>query len=175
MSILSQYILKIKNLNLGTYNFKYHVDDEFFQVFNYDQILGANLSVNVELISQRRGFLLNFLIEGTVKVVCDRCLDTFDMDYKTTAFLNLEYADYESNEPDYKDTLKITRETSEINLAKHIYDFIVLGLPMKKIHPTDPYGNPTCDPQMLELIDRYKPKNSISSRLNLNHIKEQLN
>jgi uncharacterized metal-binding protein YceD (DUF177 family) len=34
-----------------------------------------------------------------------------------------------------EDLWEITPETQQINVAQHLYDFIALSLPMKKLHP----------------------------------------
>jgi len=36
-----------------------------------------------------------------------------------------------------------------------IYEFVCLAIPIKKIHPDDENGNTTCDPEMIEKLDKY--------------------
>ena len=40
----------------------------------------------------------------------------------------------------------------KINLAQWMYEYVVIAMPMQCIHPDDPEGNPTCDPEMLKYI-----------------------
>jgi uncharacterized metal-binding protein YceD (DUF177 family) len=43
-------------------------------------------------------------------------------------------------------------EEHEIDIKQHLYEFIHLALPIKRVHPDDASGNSTCDPVMLEKL-----------------------
>jgi len=38
-------------------------------------------------------------------------------------------------------------------LQQHIYEFIHLALPIRRVHPDDKKGNSTCDPIMLKKLE----------------------
>jgi uncharacterized metal-binding protein YceD (DUF177 family) len=42
---------------------------------------------------------------------------------------------------------------NELDLQQHLYEFIMLALPIKRVHPNDEEGNSTCDPVMLKKLD----------------------
>jgi uncharacterized metal-binding protein YceD (DUF177 family) len=40
-------------------------------------------------------------------------------------------------------------------VAQLIYEFVCLAIPIKRIHPEDENGSSTCDPVMLEKLNKY--------------------
>ena len=163
MDFLAQYIVPFRKLGLGKHNLKFKINDQFFEIFSYEEILGANIDVDLNMEVQTKGILMDFSLYGTVRVVCDRCLEEFDMDFKTKAVLNVEFGDNEIDEFDADDTVFISREAGQLNIAKHLFDYIVLGLPIKKVHPNKEDGTPGCDEEMLKFIEEYKPKKTLSN------------
>ncbi|MCE3280761.1 MAG: hypothetical protein K0S44_2952 [Bacteroidetes bacterium] len=97
---------------------------------------------------------LEFKISGTVKVPCDLCTEEFDMpitgDYKLIVKVG---GSDTANEDD--DIIMIAANEHELDLAQYIYEYIVLSLPIKRVHPDDEDGNSTCDPEMIEKVKKY--------------------
>src|SRR3546814_7423021 len=52
-------------------------------LFDYSIIKKGNLEVHMELDKRERMLVLDIAISGTVELVCDRCLDTFDYPLET--------------------------------------------------------------------------------------------
>jgi uncharacterized metal-binding protein YceD (DUF177 family) len=79
--------------------------------------------------------LLNFTfhIYGTVNLTCDRSLDQFDYKIDTTQTLHVRFGE-EELELD-ENVLQIKHDAQKINVAQHLFDFIGLAIPMKKLHP----------------------------------------
>jgi len=110
------------------------VGDEFFNKFEDNTMVSkGNLLANVILNKDVNLIEALFEIEGTVELVCDRSLETFDFPLKTKEKVLYKYGteEQEINEEIYV----ITRDTPKINLAQLIYEFILLAIPAKKIHP----------------------------------------
>src|SRR5690606_32448130 len=74
-----------------------------------------------------------FDIEGTGELVCDRSLEVFDYPLKAVERVLYKYGseEQEINEEIYI----ITRDTPKLRLSQLIYEFILLAIPDKKIHP----------------------------------------
>ena len=49
----------------------------------------------------------------------------------------------------------ISREAHEIVIDQYLFEFIVLSLPVKRIHPDDPDGNPACNKEMMKKLNQY--------------------
>ncbi len=158
MSFFDLYNIPFKDLEPGKlHRFEFDVDNEFFANFQYSQYKEGQVKVLVELMINPDNLVLDFYLSGKVKVVCDICLDEFfhPIDYHTTLYVKL--GTFNTDWFDYDQEIVIDRTESTINVAKHIYDFINLALPIKKVHPLDENGNPTCDPVMLKKLEELKP------------------
>jgi uncharacterized metal-binding protein YceD (DUF177 family) len=51
------------------------------------------------------------------------------------------------------DILYLPVGENELDLQQHVYEFILLALPIRRVHPNDADGNSTCDPEMLKKLD----------------------
>ncbi len=40
-------------------------------------------------------------------------------------------------------------------MAQYFYEYILLALPIQRIHPNDSRGNSTCDPEMLSKLKEH--------------------
>lgn len=75
----------------------------------------------------------NFYIHGRVELVCDRSLKPFYHPIQSKETLYFKYAD--RNEAISEDTFLIKQDTPSLDLGQHIFEFIALEIPLKKIHP----------------------------------------
>nr|WP_221627077.1 DUF177 domain-containing protein [Pontibacter sp. Tf4] len=109
------------------------MDDSFFDLFSGEIIHGGKLHADVELEKTESLLTLHFDIKGTVRITCDRSLEEFDqpVDVQETFRMKFGPEDKELDE----DLWQIAFETQQINVAQHLYDYIGLSLPMKKLHP----------------------------------------
>jgi uncharacterized protein len=96
-------------------------------------IADGNLHADVTLHKTERLITIDSHITGTVRLTCDRSLDEFDQPLDIDNQLLVRYGD-EPKELD-DDVLQVTPETLTLNIAQHLYDYIGLALPMKKLHP----------------------------------------
>jgi uncharacterized metal-binding protein YceD (DUF177 family) len=63
-----------------------------------------------------------------------------------------------------EDVIVIPETEYQFNLAPYIYEFIHLALPAQIIHPDDEYGDSTCDPEMLRILNTLAPSESVDPR-----------
>ena len=134
MKFLKAYDVEILRLNEGLYNLSFDVGDDFFSEFeDNDIVTKGELLANV-LLKKETGLIeVLFDINGKVELTCDRSLEKFDHSLQTSQTIVYKYGaeEKEVNEEIYI----ITRDTPKINLAQLIYEFILLAIPLKKIHP----------------------------------------
>jgi len=134
VKFLRTYDVEIIRLKEGKHNFSFNVGDEFFSEFENNNIVErGNLEANVEILKETSHIEAFFEIEGTVELICDRSLEIFDYPLKTAQKMLYKYGleETEINEEIYV----ITRDTPKINLAQLLYEYILLAIPAKKIHP----------------------------------------
>jgi uncharacterized metal-binding protein YceD (DUF177 family) len=118
----------------GKHELTFDIGDSFFQQFENNEILEkGKLTTRVIMDKGANVIELTFQIQGTVELICDRSLEVFDnpLDIKEKMIYKYGAQEQEINE----NVFMITRDTPLINVAQLIYEYILLALPAKKIHP----------------------------------------
>ena len=75
MSEKNHYIIDLKRLPVGTHTFDITLDDAFFKSLEKTEILSGKVECQATLNLREEDYQLNIAVQGTVFVVCDRCLD----------------------------------------------------------------------------------------------------
>lgn len=133
MKTIEEYNINIIQLSNQQHHCYYDIDNSFFENFEQDLLEKGDLSADVSLTKTETLIELNFSIKGTVELCCDRSLELFDHSISINKNLILKYSD--RNEELTDEIITIRRDTERINIAQYIYDFIMIAIPMKKIHP----------------------------------------
>ena len=58
----------------------------------------------------------------------------------------------EGAESDDDNILIIPENEYQIDLSQFLYECVATAVPMRNVHPDDENGNPTCDKEMLDLL-----------------------
>ena len=147
----NDFIIQFGGLKEGVHNFVFEINKEFFDLIEYAELSNSNLKIDFELNKMSSMLVFKFVANGTVELVCDRCLDEFDyqIDFDETIFVKFG----EENQEIEADVVILERGSTEIDILELIYQLIIVYLPIKKIHSDDVDGNSTCNPQMLERIN----------------------
>ena len=153
MSSQSFYNIAFKGLSQGKHIFEYEVDEKFFSEFGGGVVDEGKVKVLVTLEKQSALMVVWFDIEGIVTVQCDRCLEMYDQPIKSQERIFVKFGEKEFSDGD--DVIWVSVNDYQINVAQLIYEFVCLAVPIKKVHPDDQNGNSTCDPQMIEKLDKY--------------------
>ncbi|WP_242919343.1 YceD family protein [Pontibacter liquoris] len=130
---LREYEIGIAKLSDKTHTYAFELNDAFFELFGSELILGGNLLANVTLDKTETLLTFHFDIKGHVRLTCDRSLEEFDQPLEVQQTFRIKYGPENAELDD--DLWQITSGTQSINIAQHLYDYIALSLPMKKLHP----------------------------------------
>ena len=130
---LHDLIIRIPIAPTATNEVTYQLDDRFFKLFEGSLLEKGRLDVRVKLDKTPRHIQLFFAIQGQVELSCDRTLVLFDYPIHIEQVVHFKIGD-ENKELDV-DLYMIDRQASTIELAQHIYDFVNLAIPMKRLHP----------------------------------------
>ena len=160
MDILNEFNIPFVGLKEGKHNFKFTIDKKFFEHFEYSEFIDPSLKCDL-ILNKKSTFLeINFKVDGGVTIPCDVSTELFEYEIKNENNLIVKFgpSDYESD-----DILVIPEGSYQINVAQHIYETIVLSLPLKKIHPG--IKNGTLKSDILEKLKALEPKknNSLGS------------
>jgi uncharacterized protein len=132
-SELASYDLNIHGLEDRTYVYSVSSGDVFFGEFDQEIIKGGSVDAEIELIKNTHLLRLNFKIKARLKLECDRSLDIFEEDFSISESYVYKFGDHE--EELSEEMSMITFGTPKINVAQHVFDFVFLAVPMRRIKP----------------------------------------
>ncbi len=134
MKFWKSFDIEVIKFKEGKHEIDFEIGDSFFQNFEDNEIVKkGRLTTRVILDKGANVIELDFHIKGTVQLTCDRSLEVFDhpLDFSEKMIYKYGAEEQEIDEKVYM----ITRDTPKINVAQLVYEFILLALPAKKIHP----------------------------------------
>lgn len=132
MKTVNDYILPIAGLSIGYHDFEYHIDDKFFDIFEFSEVKKACIKVNLNVEKHEREFILTFRFDGSVFIACDRCNDEYEQPIKNEVVIYLKYGHGYEEESD--DVIVIPSEEGEFDISSLIYEYIILSLPIHRVH-----------------------------------------
>ncbi|MFH0759384.1 MAG: DUF177 domain-containing protein [Bacteroidota bacterium] len=154
MSKRGLYAVRISGLADGDHGFSFMLDRKFFASLEQAEVETGQVKADV-ILEKKHGLIsLHFILKGVVEVVCDRCLDPFmaEVDTKQTIFVKLGDTPGEIED----DVIMIHREDHEIDVRQLMYEFVILALPYKRIHPVDEKDVSTCNPEMIRRLNDHR-------------------
>lgn len=128
------FLIQFIGLKLGTHQFDFHIEHDFFDLFNYDEFNNANIDVTLNLLKQTTMLELEFSHKGTVNVPCDVTNEDFDLPIEGELKLLVKFGEEFNN--DNEDLLILPHGEFQFNVAQYIYEMIVLSVPYKRVHPS---------------------------------------
>jgi uncharacterized metal-binding protein YceD (DUF177 family) len=133
MSKFELYNVVLKDISSETRVFEYDLDDAYFRKIDSPEVQKGNVKAKVSVQKKLATYELQFFIEGTVIIPCDRCLDDMVQSINYKEKLLVKFGNSFSEE----DEIVIVPESEgAINIAWFLYEFIVLNIPMKHVHAT---------------------------------------
>ena len=154
----NNFVVDYKTMTAGRHEMKYHLDGSFFALFAESEFQNGKIDVDVTADISEFGLKFGFDIRGTVEVECDRCLGMFDLPIEGYFTLDVKFGDQTSDPAEADDEIVLSHEETKLDLAHHIYEYIVLSVPARRVHPVGIDGLPQCDPDMsatLEVLEAH--------------------
>jgi uncharacterized protein len=152
---LKQYKIHFLGLKEGQHDFEFEIDKGFFEAFNNTEVIDADILIKIEFEKNNNYLSLEFDIQGVIESTCDRCLDPIEIEIDYCPKLYVNFGDQTSDPTDIDDTMILSRSEDSIELAKHFYDYISLNIPIQKYHPDNEDGSSSCNPEMLDKLEKY--------------------
>ncbi len=152
MDKFRNYDVAFSGLKTGKHEFKFEVEQAFFDLFETEQEF-SGAKIDVDVLLEKHSTFLDFLIKihGTVNLVCDITSETFthpiENEIKFLVKFGEEYDD--SNE----EVITIPSGDSSFNISQIIYEAVVLSIPMKKISP-----NVNEEDDYHKILEKFSPK-----------------
>ncbi len=150
MQALNHFSLPLKGLKNGKHNYTFQVDEDFFESFDNAPVASGSLIVTAELNKQSNHLELLFHHKGTVRTECDRCTAEIDLPVEGTNELIVKFSEEENEE---EAVVFIHPESHAFNLAKYIYEFVVLSIPMMKVYDCKSEKDQPCNTEVLRVLE----------------------
>ena len=133
MSKFELYNVVLKDISNEMRMFEYDLDDAYFKKIDSPEVQKGNVKATLSVLKKLTTYELQFFLEGTVIIPCDRCLDDMVQPIHYKEKLLVKFGNTFSEE----DEIVIVPEAEgAINIAWFLYEFIVLNIPMKHVHAT---------------------------------------
>ena len=128
---MQPFIVKLNGLASGRTVFDWKADGEFFEQFGNKDILAADVDVTAQVVNHGVTVDVQCSMEGTVTVLCDRCLD--ELERPVEAEFSESY----------------TPESACLDLSQDIYDYVCIALPLQRVHPDG-----QCNPETIKFLSK---------------------
>jgi uncharacterized protein len=138
---------------LQQHTFDFEINNEFFEQFEGSEVREALLQAKVEADKRSSHIDLVININGAIRLSCDRCLGKMSLQVDCKNRLLVKFGRvHEESDPDI---ITLPSEEPELDMRQYFYEYVLLALPIKRVHPDDENGNSTCDPDMLNKLKKH--------------------
>ncbi len=142
---MKEYDVDLVSLTEGHHEENFHIDKKFFESMENEDILGADVDVELDIDKRHDSYNCRFHFEGTLEVPCDRCLEPVSQEVDTDYDVVVRYGE------DYDDSgdnvLVLPYSATRLNVAGIIYDTLLLTIPLRCVHPEG-----ECNATMAEVL-----------------------
>ena len=143
----NEFLIPVSGLALGSHTFGYEIGDDFFAGMEYSEVQQGKVHVDLDIDRQETMLTLHFDLEGSVRVPCDRCADEFDQPIESRQDFFLKLGTENAQESD--DVAVVSPELSEYDIRPLVYEYIILAIPMHRVHPEG-----ECNPEVIAMLNQ---------------------
>jgi uncharacterized metal-binding protein YceD (DUF177 family) len=143
-----------QGLKPGLHTFQYELNDKFIEEHKPDRdFKDLDAQVTLKFDKKTNFFLCHFDIDGSATMACDRCGDDFKLRLWDEFDLVIKLTGEDTDEDgDEADVVFIPRSETVIDISNWLYEFIMLSIPLQRVHPDTADGKPGCNPEALKLL-----------------------
>jgi uncharacterized protein len=145
-----KYIIPFKGLNDGNHIFSFKLDRHFFDLYEVKEINNVELNAEIQLVKKINYLELEFCITGYIEVICDVCLDFYAQKIESSGKLYIRFGEESAELSD--ELIAIPFNQTEIEISQYLFDFSMLGIPVRKQHTPEINGENGCDPEMIRIL-----------------------
>jgi uncharacterized metal-binding protein YceD (DUF177 family) len=153
MKKLKEFDIPFVGLKQGKHQFNYHIDNEFFESYDYHEFSEASIKIEVTMDKKSSFLELFFKAEGMVNVPCDISSEPYDQPIDAELEIVVKFGEEYNDE--MEDLLIIPHGEFQINIAQYIYEMSILAVPAKRVHPGIEDG--TLDSEILRKLEELTP------------------
>lgn len=127
------YTVNIIGLSNKVHLFHFELKDDFFERYGKEVLSKGDFDAEVSLDKRETFIEVDFKISGHAELICDRSLEPFEYKIKIDRKIIFKYGEEPQEISD--EIVIITSDQDSIDIGQYMYEFIVLSIPIKKLHP----------------------------------------
>ena len=153
MDALAPFRIPVATLKADQASFEWKLGPEFLALFDdQHETEKGKFTVTMELQRSAGIATLYFLIKGLVDTPCDRCLAAIQLPVEGEYQIIVKFGDPAETTDE---VVFVHPESSDLNVGNHIYDFILLSIPIsRRIPGCDTSAIPPCDMAVLSYLSK---------------------
>jgi uncharacterized metal-binding protein YceD (DUF177 family) len=159
MSSRREYEIAFVGLKPGFHEFRYQVNDKFFEEYGGQDFTNSDAHVKLVLEKNNSFMMLKFEIGGKAEVICDRCSNELPLqlfeEFNVTVKM-VENPEVMNDQEEDPDVYYISRGESHLDVKDWIYEFVNLSIPMQKTCEYENMDGPYCNPLAKEILQNLK-------------------
>lgn len=149
MASLNNFSIPVRGLKSGVHHFNFDLDSAFFAEFEESPIKDGQFKVAVSFDKRPDMFVLDIDIEGTMQTECDRCLEELAFPINGQHQQIIKLSEQPASVVD--EVVYLPIDTTEVNIASFIYEFVILSIPM--IKTCDAVEDTSCNEAVLRKLE----------------------
>jgi len=150
MKALKEFVIPFVGLKEGVHEYSFEIGEKFFESFEYSEIDHGKIHAAVSMDRKERMLIFDFKLKGHLTIPCDRCME--EMEYPLNVDENLIIKFGHEHKEETEEIIIIPETESHVDISGYIYEYIMLALPIKKVHPE---GEEGCDPLVIEKLEQH--------------------
>ena len=127
------FSVNILGLSKNVHQFEFQLGEDFFKKYGLEVVQNGNFAATVVLDKKETFIDGDFKIDGNAFLVCDRSLDEFDFPISVSKKIVFKYGEEPKEISD--EIILITHDQQKLDVGQLMYEFIILEVPIKKLHP----------------------------------------
>ena len=156
-----------QGLKPGMHEYSFNIGDDFMKEREApDEYHNWNAEIKLSFDKHDNFFQMHFDVAGTVIVPCDRCGDEFTLNLWDEFDLMVKLtggSEDEEEQEEEADIVFIPRHETVLDISKWVYEFVMLSVPLQKVHPETSNGD-GCNPEALRLLNQLSEPNEAEKR-----------
>ncbi len=117
---------------------------------------GGEIKAIVNTYKESGVITMEFILRGSLRIMCDRCLEYYPQLIETKQKLFVKFGE-ELEEID-ENVIVVSREEHQLDISPYLEEFLILALPLKKVHAYNKDGSLGCDTKMIEKLEKHLVK-----------------
>lgn len=154
MGGMKAFSIPFSSLKDGSHDFKFQVNDSFFEAFPFSEIKKGSVQVDVNMVKSFHIMTLNIKMKGEVELVCDRCVSDYRQPVEGERVL-VVHLNAESFE-DEDDLISLPESVHALDLSQYLYEYISLLVPSRRVCGGNPEGSNECDPEVIKKLEELR-------------------